>query len=94
MKAAFERYGVNQERFDDFYAKMLHGQESFVDLWYVVKFVMILSHGNTSFERGFSINCDMLVENQHEESLAAQRQVYDAVKCRGGLLKVMIDKRM
>ena len=55
---------------------------------------MILSHGNASVESGFSVNGDMLIENLHEESLVAQRQVYDGVRSLGGLLKVKIDKRM
>ena len=55
---------------------------------------MILSHGNASVESGFSINGDMLVENQHEESLIAQRIVYDSVKAIGGVHKVELDKKM
>jgi hypothetical protein len=39
---------------------------------------------------GFSVNGDMLIENLQEESLVAQRQVYDGVRSLGGLLKVKI----
>ena len=35
-----------------------------VELREVVKLVMILSHGNTSVESGFSANEEMLVENR------------------------------
>ena len=94
LKDVFDSYTMHRDRLDNFYTKLLDGQENFVELWSVVKFVMILSHGNASVESGFSINGDMLVENMHEESLIAQRQVYDAVKCQGGLLAVKIDKRM
>ena len=42
----------------------------------------------------FSVNADMLVENLQEESLAAQRTVYDSVQAAGGLTGVNIDKSM
>ena len=66
----------------------------FSELWYIVKFVMILFLGNASVESGLSINSDMLVENMLEESLVVQRHVYDAVNVAGGILNVKIDKRM
>ena len=66
----------------------------FVDLWSVLKCVFVLSHGNSSVESGFSVNQEMLVENLHEESLVAQRQVYDAVLAAGGVAAVEIDKSM
>lgn len=56
--------------------------------------ILILSHGNASSERGFSINKDCLVVNQLEESLVAQRIVYDAVSNAGGVSKVPIDKSL
>ena len=54
----------------------------------------MLSHGNASVESGFSVNQEMLVENLHEESLVAQRQVYDAVLAAGGVAAVEIEKSM
>ena len=36
-------------------------------------------------ESGFSINNEILVENLHEESVVAQRQVCDAVHDAGGI---------
>jgi hypothetical protein len=93
LKQRFTEYSA-KERLDTFYIKVLGGDEDLAELWSIIKFVLILSHGQASVESGFSINADMLVENMHEESLVAQRQVYDAVKAQGGLLKVKIDKRM
>ena len=43
----------------------------------IVKFVLILSLGQSSVERGFSINKNLLVENLQESSLIAQRLVLD-----------------
>ena len=44
-----------------------------------------MSHGQASVESGFSVNQSMLVENLQEESLIAQRQVYDGQQSLGGL---------
>ena len=49
-----------------------------------MKCIFVLSHRNASVESGFSINSGILVENLHEESVVAQRQVYDAVLDAGG----------
>ena len=40
----------------------------------------VLSYGQASVEKGFSINSNLLVENMHEDSLTAQRIVCDHVK--------------
>ena len=53
-----------------------------------------MSHGNTTVESGFSINGDMLVENLHEESLVAQRVVYDAIQSAGGIKSIQIDRSL
>ena len=39
--------------------------------------LMILSHGQATFERGFSVNGKFLVENLHTENLIAQRHIHD-----------------
>ncbi|GBM79359.1 hypothetical protein AVEN_32970-1 [Araneus ventricosus] len=44
-----------------------------------VKFILILSLGGAFVERGFSIYSECLIENQHEESLVALRQISDGV---------------
>ena len=52
--------------------------------------ILILSHGNATVERGFSINAHCLVENQHEQSLVAQRSIYDAIEHAGEVEKMEI----
>lgn len=58
------------------------------------KMILILSHGNASLERGFSINKECIVENQSEESLIAQRVIFDSVMCAGGTRCIDITKSM
>ena len=42
--------------------------------------VLMLSHGQASVESGFSVNEELLIENMEEETIVAQRNVFDAVR--------------
>lgn len=46
----------------------------------VIKIVMVLSHGTVNVERGFSINSECLNDNLKEDTLIAQRVVYDKIQ--------------
>ena len=75
----FKKFDFYKERMDDFYVTILGEKPKFKELFSVVKLVCILSHGNATPERGFSINSDVLVENLLEESVVAQSQVCDGI---------------
>jgi hypothetical protein len=81
-------------RLDDFFAKVMSKKQEYSDLWHVVKLCLILSHGNASVEGGFSVNKTLIVENQIEDSLVAQRRVHDAIVYYGSVESVPIDRRM
>jgi len=49
-------------------------------LWKVVRMVRTLTHGQASVESGFSVNKKLLIENMEEETIVAQRIVFDAVR--------------
>lgn len=63
-------------------------------LWLVCKNLLLLSHGQATVERGFSINKEVMQDNQHQETLVAQRIVCDAITDYGGPLRVPITKEM
>ena len=44
--------------------------------------MLILSYGQATVERGFSINTALVVENLKEESVVSQRIVFDAIALR------------
>jgi hypothetical protein len=90
----FKDFDKNKDRLDSFYYSVIGQNSEFVELFSVIRCVLTLSHGNASVESGFSVNGDMLVENLHEDSLVAQRIVYDSVKDAGGITSVNIDKSM
>jgi hypothetical protein len=45
-----------------------------------IRIILCLSHGQASVERGFSVNKDLIVENQKELSLISQRIVQDHIR--------------
>ena len=54
--------------------------ESYQKLWEVLKLAMVLSHGQSEIERGFSANKDILSSNMQADTLIEYRLVYDAVR--------------
>ena len=64
-----------------------------VELREVVKLVMILQHGNTRVESGFSANEETLVENMSEGSLVARRSDFDGVMNEEDISNVDVNKK-
>ena len=50
-------------------------RSEFPNLWSVIKLLLLLSHGQASVERGFSVNKEVSVEHLAETSLIAQRTI-------------------
>jgi len=94
LKDTFNSFSRENSRLDAFYYSTVGQNNDYSDLWSVMKCVFVLSHGNATVESGFSVNGELLVENLLEESLVAQRQVYDAVLAAGGVAAVEINKSM
>lgn len=79
-KEIFKSYSMKNERLDKFYITYFSNREEYKDLFEMVKMMLILSHGQSAVERGFSINKDMLTPNLAKESLVSYRTVYDGAK--------------
>ncbi|KAJ8375217.1 hypothetical protein SKAU_G00057970 [Synaphobranchus kaupii] len=60
----------------------------------VVKVLLVMSHGQASVERGFSVNKEVEVENLKEQSLVAQRFIIDHIRAVEGVCKVQITKEL
>jgi len=59
--------------------------------WPVVKMLLVLSQGQAMVERGFLINKEVIVENQHVESLVARfRIIKDHIQVVKGVANVDI----
>lgn len=82
--------GLN--RLDEFFYQLMGLNSSYV--WNVVKLLLVLSHGQATVERGFSINRQVAVENLADLSYISQRMICDAVDKAGGILSVPITKEL
>lgn len=87
-------FSKNDDRLDHFWKKILVQNDANEEVKSFFKKIFIMSHGQASVERGFSVNKEILVENQHEKSLIAQRLVWDGLKCAGGIENIEITKNM
>ncbi|XP_052221862.1 uncharacterized protein LOC127838275 isoform X1 [Dreissena polymorpha] len=86
----FSEFDLKKDRLDAFYAKIL--TNDFGHLKNVVCLILVLCHGQSDVERGFSVNKELVVENLAKETLIGQRIICDYVKTVGGVLNVPITK--
>ena len=70
------KFNYLTDHLDDFFGPYLADEKEYVSLWYVSKIVVILSHGQSSIERGFTINKEILDNNLQEKSLIS-RLIHD-----------------
>ena len=79
-KKLFADFDRTDQNLDVFYSKILAGDGKQAALWKVVRMSLTLYHGQASVESRFSINKELLIENMEEETIVAQRIVFDAVR--------------
>jgi len=84
---------LHVQRVDEFFATILTG-ENYAALLDVVKILLVLSHGQASVERGFSVNKEVEVEILHEHPLVAQHIIYDHLRALGGVFSLPITKKL
>ena len=53
---AFRDYQIDENRLDEFFMRYFEGSSRFATLIVIVKFVMVLSYGQSAVELGFSTN--------------------------------------
>lgn len=71
-----------------------HMNTSSPELWGFVKKLLILSHGQATVERGFSINKEVETWNMDEETVVAQRLICDHVRVYGAVTQVPLTKEL
>ena len=59
-------FNINEDRLDLYLAKYLVGAKEYSNLWKVVKILLIISHGQSDVERGFSVNKEVSVQNMQK----------------------------
>lgn len=80
------------DRLDVFYYDFLSEQPKYSKLWQVLKTLLLLSHGQASVERGFSINKNLIVDNLGDQSIIAKRIIKDHLQFIGGIKNVVYPK--
>lgn len=88
----FKDYDPNNDRLDSFLYLHMGQKRSYQLSWKVGADLLILSHGQASVEKGFSVNKQLEVENLQECAFISQRLVRDHVQYVGGVLSVSISK--
>lgn len=87
---AFLDFKTKDTRLDDFLKGWLSRESVYEDLYAVMKLVLVLSHGQATVERGFSVNKQITVENKKECTYHSQRLLIDTVRDAGGSLNITI----
>ncbi|KAL1476946.1 hypothetical protein MTO96_036125 [Rhipicephalus appendiculatus] len=95
-KPNLRQFDKNYSSLDVFYLELLKTDScsSYMHLWKVVRLLLVLSHGQASVERGFSVNRQVSVENLKEISQVSQRIICDAVSKAGGVMNIAITKEL
>ena len=79
----FIKFEIGTSRLDTLFHECLAGRKEMEDLWLVQK-LLLLSHGQASIERRFSVNKETLKENMSERTLVALRVINDHIHSIGG----------
>lgn len=93
VKIDMMSYCKKDTRLDNFWMTLLNNHES-KSLQIVIRLLLPLSHGNAYLERGFSVNGEIVIENLKEDSIVAQRIVFDGIAEAGGIYNCQINKDM
>ena len=81
----FSSFKITTDRLDSFLFEVLQNQNESQQLWITMQLILTLSHRQTTVERGFSVNKEVLAPNLQETSLVAMRLVHSlmqAAKCK------------
>lgn len=88
---SYEPYS-EKSRLDKFFYEEIGTKKEYGLLFDVIKLCLFLSHGQATVERGFFINANLIVEDLQEESIIAQRIVYDNVSFASMVLEIPLTK--
>lgn len=82
------------DRLDSFWFRILSSKKNLHDVWHVIRMLLVLSHGQATVERGFSVNREVETENLSDKALVARRIICDHITAVGGLRKMKVTKEL
>lgn len=89
----FANFSSQKDRLDHFLFEQMY-KKGYLKVWEIIRMLLLLSHGQASVERGFSVNKQIEVDNLKEETYVSLRLIYDYVHFCGGIMKVPITKEL
>ena len=89
----FSNFNLSTDGLDELFSTYMN-TEPYQKLFQAVQHLLVLSHGQASVERGFSVNKELEVENLSNQSLVAQRIVCDHINAVDGILNVPITQSL
>ena len=93
--SAYNRYDAGEtSRLDIFFYEKLARDQRKKNLWNVVRQLLLLSHGQATVERGFSINKEVECKQLSEKAHVARRTIVDSVRRVGGVSNVEITPKL
>ena len=87
-----ENFTVASDCFDTFLRSRMAA--NYPKVWSVCELALLLSHGQASVERGISVNKELVVENQSEQTLSAMTIIKDHIIHVNGVTNVEITRNM
>ena len=72
----FLQFKRREDWLDEFLGKYLHRNDKYYDFCYICTIILVLSHEQSSIERGFSVNKDLLVETSVSKLLLTTENVW------------------
>ena len=90
----FVTFDFRKIRLDEFLYPIVGTKREYADLWRNCQLVFIIIHGQAFTERGFSVNKLVSDTNMKEDSLMAQRLIYDSIKRFGDISEFPISKEL
>ena len=76
-KDQFLSFDMRKQRVDVFLHDYLSINPQYKEIWSICKLILILQHGQSFTERGFSVNKEITDVNMQEVTLISQQLVYD-----------------
>ena len=88
--SAFEEFSFKVDRLDVFLQKHIGSVRSLSKLWDLLRELLILSHGQATVERGFSVNRQVMIENMKQQTFILQCTIHDHIQSIGGLGQLVV----
>ena len=93
-QSGFSEFNPLTDRVDSLLHELMSKDKRFEKLWRLCRKLLLLSHGQASVERGFSVNRQIETENMKDETYVARRRICDHVRAVGGIHNVIVDKSL